>query len=377
VKLRRLWAVARKEFLHVLRDARSLGLAIALPVILLVLFGYALTLDVDHIPLAVWDQSRTAASRELLSRFCGSRYFAVRRSCRSYRELERAIDAGDALMALVIPSDFAARVASGRRTAVQAIVDGADPNTATIAMSYATAIVRDYSQELVLAEVRRAGLSPPPPAIDPRPRVWFNPEMESKNFIIPGLIAIIMMVIAALLTSQTVAREWERGTMEQLISTPVRPAEVVLGKLIPYFAIGMLDVALAVLMGGLLFAVPLGGSLALLFLASAVFLAGALGMGLVISIVAPSQLLANELAMVLTYLPAFLLSGFMFPIANMPKVIQAVTYAIPARYFMVILRGIYLKGLGLAVLGPELLLLAGFALAVGTIAILKFRKTMR
>ena len=212
--------------------------------------------------------------------------------------------------------------------------------------------------------------------LDLRPRVWFNADMESKNYIIPGLIAVIMMVIAALLTSLTVAREWERGTMEQLISTPIKGWELVTGKLLPYFLIGLLDVALAVLMGEFLFQVPLRGSVALLFTLAAVFLAGALALGLVISIVTKSQLLASQLAMVLTFLPSFLLSGFMYAISNMPRPIQLVTYTIPARYFVALLKGIYLKGVGLRILLLEAGLLTIFAVLIVLLAVRKFRKKL-
>ncbi|HEQ60395.1 MAG TPA: ABC transporter permease, partial [Firmicutes bacterium] len=326
MNLLRIWAMSRKELLHIARDPRSLGMAIAIPMLLLILFGSALTLDVDHVPLVVWDQDGSHASRAFVSRFTGSPYFSLRGYVRNGQQLERAVDSGKALVGLVIPGDFAARVDSGREVPVQLIVDGSDSNTATIAMGYADGVVRAYSQELASREIRRRGGAEPAWPLEVRPRVWFNPELESKNYIIPGLIAVIMMVIAALLTSLTVAREWERGTMEQLISTPVKGRELILGKLLPYFAIGMLDVLIAVLMGEFLFQVPLRGSPALLFAMAAIFLAGALALGMTISIVTKSQLLASQVAMVLTFLPAFLLSGFMYAISNMPKAIQGVTY---------------------------------------------------
>jgi len=372
----RVWAVARKEFLHIVRDPRSLGMGIAIPMLLLVLFGYALTLDVDNVPLVVWDQSGSQVSRDFLSRFAGSRYFTVVGDVRNYRNLERAVDARAALAGLVIPSDFAGRVASGRDAAVQFIIDGSDSNTATIAIGYAEAVARTYSADVALKEVRRSGGRALHSPIDLRPRVWFNADLESKNYIIPGLIAVIMMVIAALLTSLTVAREWERGTMEQLISTPVTGPELILGKLLPYFAIGMLDVTIAVAMGEWLFRVPLRGSAALVFGMGAVFLAGALSLGMVISIVTRSQLLASQLAMVLTFLPSFLLSGFMYAIANMPRPIQLVTYLIPARYFVALLKGIYLKGVGLEVLALEAGLLGLFGAAMVLLANVKFKKKL-
>ena len=373
---RRGWAMTRKEFLYVLRDSRSLAMAIAIPILLLILFGYALTLDVDQVPLKVWDQSRTPDSRRFLSRFSGSRYFQLRDDANNYRELERAIDTRETLMAMVIPRDFAERLRAGRSVSVQLIVDGSDSMTATIALGYAEAAAMLYSQSLALEKMQRAGGRTLGLPLELRPRVWFNSELQSRNFIIPGLIAVIMMVIAALLTSLTVAREWKRGTMEQLISTPVQGRELILGKLAPYFVIGMLDVTLAVVMGKYLFDVPLRGSVALVFLMSGVFLAGALGMGLLISILTKSQLLANQLAMVLTFLPAFLLSGFAFPIANMPKLIQAVTYLVPARYFISLLKGIYLKGIGLHVLWLEAVLLTVFGMIILAMAERKFKKKL-
>ncbi|HEU5415614.1 MAG TPA: ABC transporter permease [Candidatus Angelobacter sp.] len=376
MKPARLLAVARKEFIHILRDPRSLGMAIAIPMLLLVLFGYALTLDVDHVPIVVWDQSGSQASRELISGFAGSRYFYVRGYVHGYPELERLIDAGDVLMAVVIPRDFAQHVEASRRAPVQVIVDGSDSNTATIAMGYADIVAQSYSRNVSVDDIRRAGERRLDTGVDLRPRVWFNADMESKNYIIPGLIAVIMMVIAALLTSLTVAREWERGTMEQLISTPVTAHELVLGKLLPYWAIGMFDVLLAVLMGEFLFKVPLRGSLTLLFGMAALFLAGALSLGMLISIVTKSQLLASQLAMVLTFLPSFLLSDFMYAISNMPKPIQVLTYLVPSRYFVTLLKGIYLKGVGLEVLGGQALLLAIFSTSMVLLADRKFKKKL-
>jgi len=376
MKLRRMWAVARKEFLHIVRDPRSLGMAIAIPMLLLVLFGYALTLDVDNVPMVVWDQSNTPESRELLSRFQGSPYFSIRHYIANYPQIDRAINSGQALAALVIPVDFADRLQAGHDVPVQLLVDGSDSNTATIVLGYTRSVTQGYSAQVLIDRMQRLTGKVVEAPVDLRPRVWFNPDLESKNYIIPGLIAVIMMVIAALLTSLTIAREWERGTMEQLISTPIKGPELIAGKLLPYFAIGMLDVLLAVLMGQFLFHVPLRGSPALVFVMASVFLMGALSLGLLISIVTKSQLLASQLAMVLTFLPSFLLSGFMYAIANMPRPIQVVTYAIPARYFVALLKGIYLKGIGLEVLAGQALLLTAFAVVTVLLANLKFHKKL-
>jgi ABC-2 type transport system permease protein len=376
MKLRRGWAVARKEFLHVVRDARSLAISIALPMLMLILFGYALSLDVDNVPLVVWDQSHSQVSREFVSRFSGSRYFSLRAYVGDYAELERAIDTRRAMAALVIPTDFAGQVESGRAATAQLIVDGSDSNTATLAIGYAEGVTQAFSQEVALQKIRRAGLTPLRSPLEVQPRVWFNADLESRNYIIPGLIAVIMMIIAAMLTSLTVAREWERGTMEQLISTPIKSQELILGKLLPYFTIGMVDVLLAVLMGKFVFKVPLRGSVTLLFIMAAIFLAGALSMGILMSITTKSQLLASQMAMVLTFLPAFLLSGFAFAIANMPRPLQVLSYLIPARYFITLLKGIFLKGTGLRILGLEAILLTLFGAVMVALANIRFKKKL-
>lgn len=373
MKLYRLTAVAKKEFLHVRRDPWSLALGIGIPMLLLFLFGYALTLDVDRVPLIVWDQSATPQSRELIGRFEGSRYFALKGRVSDYRAIEKAIDSREALIALVIPARFS-REMEGGTAPVQAILDGSDSNTATIALGYADAVARSYSADIALSQTRRMGMPAPVPPLDLRPRVWFNADMVSRNYIFPGLIAVIMMIVAALLTSLTVAREWETGTMEQLISTPLSGPELIIGKLIPYLAIGVADLLISVLVGIFVFDVPLTGSLALLFLVSVIFLTGALSLGILVSVVTKSQLLASQLGVVATILPAFLLSGFIFPIENMPAVIQGVTHLISARYMVRLLLDIYLKDAGIAILSGDILFLAGFGLLMLTLSMKKFRK---
>ena len=374
MNLRRLKAVAKKEFLHVLRDPRSLMMGIGMPMMLLFLFGYALTLDVDRVPLAVWDQSQTVQSREFISRFSGSRYFDLRINTDNYRRIEQAIDERKALIALIIPTDFARRLSLGEAAVVQTIVDGSDPNTATIALGYADATALAFSRQVAVKQMQRAGLTPRMPTLELRPRVWFNTDMVSRNFIFPGLIAVVMMIMAAILTSLCIAREWETGTMEQLMATPLTAAELIFGKLVPYFCIGVLDLLLCIGVGEFVFDVPLRGSLWLMTPLAMLFLFGALSFGLLLSIITRSQLLASQLGIVTTVLPAFLLSGFIFPIENMPLPIQAVTHIISARYFVFILRGIYLKDVGMSVLWPEVLFLAGFGLIVITAAVRMFKK---
>lgn len=364
MSLRRLRAVARKEFLHILRDPRSLLMALALPLVMLVLFGWALTLDVDRIPLAVVDQSATAESRDLVSRFEGSRFFSIQAAPESFPEAERLLDRNLCLAALVIPPDFARQLDRGQEVAVQLVLDGSDSNTASIALGHARAIVGRFSQVQLEDVVRsRAGFSPEA-ALRVENRVRFNPRLLSRNYIVPGLVAVILMIIASLLTSLTIAREWEMGTMELLLSTPVRAAELVLGKMAAYLALGVVDTVLAVGVGVVVFEVPMRGSVLLAAVSCLIFLSGALCWGIFLSALVRNQLLAYQLGMITSFLPAFLLSGFIFAIENMPTPVQIVSNIIPARHFIVVLRGIFLKGVGLEVVGGALLLLSVFGLVV-------------
>jgi ABC-2 type transport system permease protein len=359
-----------------MRDPRSLAIGIALPILMLLLFGFALTLDVDHVPIVIWNQNDGPLTRQYISHFQASRYFTIVSYANQYAEMEKAIDERKALAALIIPVDFSRNLQSGKTAAVQWIVDGSDSNTATLASGYAETVSQIFVIEMQTQALHRSGQPMPPMAVDFRQRVWFNADLESRNYIIPGLIAVIMMVIAGLLTSLTIAREWDTGTMEQLISTPLKVPELIVGKLIPYFCIALLDVAIAVIMGEFLFKVPLRGSVAMIFVMAAIFLTGALSLGMLISIVTRTQLLASQLAMVATFLPTFLLSGFSFDIANMPRVLQAVSHLVPASYFITILKGIYLKGVGLKILYLETLFLMAFAAIVLIAARVKFKKKM-
>ncbi len=370
LNVKRLLAIARKEILQLRRDARSLLLAFLLPVLLLILFGYAITWDVKDIPTGVLDQDRTARSRELLDAFRSSGYFTLTARLERTSEIAALLDRGRVQIVLVIPPGFGADLGAGRPAGLQAIVDGSDANTATIILSYTQAIVQTYS-----ARVQLRGIPLRPPIVT-QSRVWYNEELLSRNMIVPGLVAVIMMIIAAMLTSLTIAREWERGTMEQLAATPVSRAEVVLGKLLPYLAIGLIDVSVSSALGVLLFGVPFRGNPFLLMVLAAAFLTGALGLGIFISAVAKSQLLATQMAMLATFLPAFLLSGFMYAIDVMPKVLQAITFLVPARYFLVVTRGIFLKGVGVEVLRVEGLLMIAFAVLGLTLAIRVFKKEL-
>ena len=366
MKFLRLKAIAKKEIVQLRRDPLSLAMAFLMPVLLLVIFGYAITLDVNNIATIVYDADRSSVSRELIAEFTASGYFTVVRSAEDQKEIDAYLDTGKALVAVSIPVNFAKNVETGKTARLQIIVDGSDSNTATIALGYLSALTETYSQRLTGARARLL--------VEPRVRVWYNPDLKSRNFIIPGLIAVIMMVIAALLTSLTFAREWERGTMEQLIATPVKPSEVVLGKLAPYFLIGFIDMVISVLMAVFLFEVPLKGNVFVLGVVSSVFLFGALGLGIVISIVSKSQLVASQIAMVATFLPAFLLSGFMFSISNMPVPLQVFSRIVPARYFVAVLKGIFLKGNPIGILIVDAIFLPFFAGIVFMVAIHKFRK---
>jgi ABC-2 type transport system permease protein len=366
----RLAAVARKEVLHLRRDPRSLILAFVLPVLLTILFGYAISWDVDDIAMAVLDQDRSKSSRELLDAFRSSGYFRLTSFLDAPREIEALIDRSEVLLVLVVPPDFERDLGAGKTARIQAIVDGSDANTANIAMGYARGIVQSYSLRIALEGARF------PQPVRAEVRVWYNEELSSRNMIVPGLVAVIMMIIAAMLTSLTIAREWERGTMEQLAATPVTRIEVVLGKMIPYVAIGLIDVFGVSAIGVLLFGVPFRGSPLLFLPLSTAFLVGSLGMGMFISAVTRSQVLATQVAMVLTYMPSFLLSGFMFDVKVMPPVLEWLTYLIPARYFLVVTRGIFLKGVGAEVLWVQGLLMIAFGIAGFIAAVRAFRKEL-
>lgn len=372
MKFSRLAAVARKETLHLLRDWRSLTLALAIPLLLILLYGYALTLDLRNVPTAVWDQSRSPESRELLSLFTSSPYFSLKTSRDTYLELQDDLDSGRVMVAVVIPGDFAAKVQAAKPVQIQIIGDGSDANTSRLAMNYASNIGAIYARTVAAEQMLLKGRGKLKQPVDLEQRSWYNPGLRSQNVLIPGIIALVMIVVAALLTSTTIAKEWETGTMEQLISTPLRGPELIFGKVVPYFAIGMIDVAMAVVMGKWVFNVPIVGNTALLFAMSSLFLTGALFFGLMLSIKLKSQVLANQLAIITGFLPTLLLSGFVFAIENMPIPLQGLTYIFPARYFIAILRGIYLKGIGLEILWLNALFLVIYALIMMIVANRKF-----
>jgi ABC-2 type transport system permease protein len=333
---------------------------------MLLLFGYALTLDVDRIPAYIYDQDQTPQSREIIDQFRGSRYFSILEAVDSYQPIERGIDTSRILIGIAVPRGYSRELLAGRQANIQILLDGSDSNTASIALGYADAIVQAYA-----AQFRRAN-----PPLDIRTRVWYNSDLKSRNYIVPGLIAVSMMIIAALLTSLTIAREWENGTLEQLLSTPVRPMEIVLGKIAAYFGIGLVDMIICLFTSVVVFQVPLRGSVLFLILSSFVFLFGALCTGVFISAATRNQLVAYQLSLLTSFLPAFLLSGFIYSTENMPKIIQLISYIVPARYFITIVTSIFLKGAGIEILFGELLLLLAYAALVFIAASRKMRQKL-
>jgi ABC-2 type transport system permease protein len=373
---RRTRAMFQKECRHIARDSRSLIMALILPMFQMLLFGYALNLDVDRIPTLIYDADHSADSRALIERFRGSRFFEIEGFVDSYAAIEKAVDKSKVLIGLAIPRDYSQRIDAGSQANIQILLDGSDSNTASIALSYVESLVQNYALQVRSAgQERRAGLPLKPP-VEARLRVWYNSTLESSNYIVPGLIAAMMMVIAALLTSLTIAREWEMGTMEQLLSTPVRASEIVVGKMLAFFVVGLVDTLIAVLVGIFVYGVPFRGSAWMLALSTMIFLSGAFFWGILVSAVARSQLFAFQMGLVTTFLPAFLLSGFLYAIENMPVPIQIITHVVPARYFVTIVRGIFLKGIGMHLLWGQLLFLAVFAGLVFWMAERKMRQKL-
>jgi ABC-2 type transport system permease protein len=374
MSIRRIKALTKKEFIQMSRDIRSLMGALFNPLLMIFLFGYALSLDVDRIPTVVLDLDRTPVSREFIHRLTDSRYFTLVRYLDRDADVDASLAKGEALMALVIPLDFASKVKQGVHAPIQVVFDGSDSNTATIALGYLKAVAAGFDIALQKQRIRRAGLKMVDMPLEARIRVWFNPELKSKNFIIPGLTGVIMMAICSVMTALSVSKEKETGTLEQLVSTPITSLELLLGKLLPYLAVGLVDLALVVGAAVLIFDVPFRGSYINLFITSLIFLIGSLSWGLFVSVVAKSQIQASQISVISAFLPSFLLSGFIYPIENMPVVLQALTFIVPARYFVEVLKGLFLQGVGLTVLWPQVLALVLYAVLVLNLARKRFTK---
>jgi ABC-2 type transport system permease protein len=355
--LRKIRAVARKEYYHLLRDFRSLYLAFFIPLLLILLFGYALSLDVEHIPTVVVDHDRSLESQDLLRRLDATVYFDITAHLDRTSEMVRLLDQNRAVMGIVIPPKWAEHLKANRKSPLQVIIDGSDPNVAGNTRAYITAFLSTLNQEGLVRFLNRQGREPIHMPVEGQIRVWFNEDLESRNFIVPGIIAIIIMIVGALLTSLVIAREYENGTMETIRSLPLKANEFLIGKAVPYFLIGLTDVLVAVLMGQILFGVVMKSSFWLMVLASSMYLMVALSLGLMISVVTKSQLVANQLAVLVTYLPSLLLSNFVFPVENMPVALRCITYFVPATYFIDILNGIYLRGVTMAYLWRDYVVL--------------------
>jgi drug efflux transport system permease protein len=372
----RFAAMARKELIQIRRDTRSLIIVLVMPVILVLLFGYGVSLDLKHLPVYVFDREGSQQSQELLKAFQATRYFTVAKTVNNYAELVAAIDNGRAKLGLVIPPDFSQQLMNGGTVSVQGIVDATDDNTANVTLGYAQSVVGGFAQNIQLEFLRRRGQANTQLSLSVETRTWYNEDLESSAFIVPGVLALVMAVIGAFLTSLTIAREWERGTMEQLVSTPVTSIEIMVGKLAPYFFIGMFDMAVVTSLALFWFKVPFRGEWISLFVASALFLVAVLCLGFTMSVVAKNQLAASQMALIATYLPAFLLSGFLFSIDQMPAVIRAITHIVPARYYVSALKEIFLKGTPTAMLYTELVPLAIFATLLALVATHAFHKRL-
>ena len=375
MRLRRLRAVAVKEALQIWRDPLSLTIALLMPFMQMLLLGYGVNLDVMHLPVCTFDREESPMSRDLLAHFRASQYFSVVAAFDNYRDVTKALDRGLCRLAIVVPPDFTEHLAARGGSTVQALADASDDNTANIAIGYAQAVVSGYSQDVMLEADDRAGSAVAlPQPVEVQSRVWFNEDLESRNFIIPGVVALVMALVGAQLTSLTISREWERGTMELLVSTPVTPMELMLGKLLPYFAIGLLDAVFCLAFAVFWFEVPFRGTLLTLFLTTSLFLVVVLGIGYLISTAIRSQVGAAQIGLLVTLLPTTLLSGFAFPIDQMPPAVQAVTYLVFARYYVTILKAVFLKGSGLSDLLFPIMAMTVYAAIVATLAARAFRK---
>ncbi len=365
-----------KEFIQVFRDPRMRAVVLVVPCMEVLVIGYAVNMDIRDIRTAVYDLDNTPASRELLARFSESGYFNVVARVDDDRRMQDLVDRSAVQIVLRIDHGFSGDLAAGRTASIQVICDGTDSNTAAIAMSYVSRITSDYAGRMLAQRIERdRGLANPPVQVDFRPRAWFNENLDSRNYFVPGVIVIVVSLVSLLLTSMAVVREKEIGTIEQIMVTPITPAEFILGKTMPFVVISFVDVTLILLIGVFWFGVPLRGSILLLYFSTGLYLLSMLGMGLLISTVSQTQQQAL-MSTFLFFFPAMLLSGFSFPIANMPPLIQWLTFLNPVAYYLVIVRTIFLKGIGLAYLWPHLLALAAMGVATLMLAVRRFHKTL-
>lgn len=362
--------VVRKEFRQIRRDKRALGILIFIPAVLLILVGYALNFDVKHLRLAVYDEDNTRTSWEFVNSFVHSEYFEYKYHALSKRELDEVLNDGTAHLALVIPRDFSQNLLSGRQATVQVILDGSNNNTASVASGYIAAGIQDYSRKILTEWLEKRGRSLVVP-IDVRPKLWYNPELKTVKYLVPGLFGLILMIVTVISTSLSVVREKELGTMEQLKTSPLKSYEIIIGKAIPYVVIALIAATLIMVLGALLFDVRIQGSIPLLYLAILIFLLGGLGQGLLISSIANSQQVAFFVSVFSSLLPSFLLSGFIFPIKSMPLALQVISNLQATKFFLVIVRSIILKGVAIGAFWEQFVYL--FLFAALTIGVSSFR----
>ena len=372
----RIIPIMKKEVRHIVRDPRTMIMAIAMPLVLIFLFGYAITFDIREIPMVICDMDKTQRSREFIDAFKQCGYFKERVRLNNPNHIAKFLDTGKAKVALIIPESFSRKLKRRQAVEVQVLVDGSDNYVATVAIGYAQAITKRFSSNILLNAISKYGFYRKRVfiPIDERTRILYNPELRSQNFIIPGLIGVIMAMIACTLTALTVAGEWERGTMEQLITTPVKPYEIMVGKFLPYLCIAIFDCLLIMGIGIVFFDVPFKGNFMLLLIFTLLFLTGGLGIGLLVSTATKSQQLSMQISWLIAVLPSIILSGFIFPISSMPKLIQYITCIIPARYFITVLRGIFLKGTGITGFWSEFVFLLILGCATMLISSFRFKK---
>jgi ABC-2 type transport system permease protein len=369
---RRLYGVFRKEAIHIRRDPRTLFVSLMFPLVMMLLYGYGIRFDVRHLPVMALDLDRSAFSRELIGAVSRTEAFSYRGAAMDYGELEEAVVGGRARVGVIIPPGAGRRLTRGETIPIQVVIDGSDATTANIAMGYLSALGRKVSSGLAVS----ATAQPFVPPLQPRVRVWYNPDLKSAHFVVPGIIAVIMILLGTLLTAFAIVEEKERGTMEMIIVSPVTRFELMLGKILPYLALSLLAIALIVVMGYLLFRVPIKGSLLALAGSCLVYLFAVLGLGIMVSTFARRLQDAMFLAFIVSLLPGILLSGFAFPIESLPAAIKPLTYLVPTRYFLIIIRGIYLKGLGPLALWRQTLPLLLYGLILIIISSLKFKKSL-
>jgi ABC-2 type transport system permease protein len=368
--------VMRKEFRQIKRDKRILSVLLFIPALMLFMFGYALNFDVKHTSMAVYDEDRSSVSRKFIEQFFISEYFTKVYTLESKAEINNLLDGEQVRVVLVVPSTFTRDIQRGRAATIQVIVDGTNSNAAATVLGYINACIQQYSVKVMTESFARMGRQNITMPIDFQPRVWYNPELKSAKFLVPGLIAFILMVTAVISTALAIVRERELGTMEQLMVSPIKPVELILGKTIPYTIISSFATAAILFLGYMLFDVSIQGSVLLLSLVTFIFLVGSLGMGILISTLVETQQLAFMIAVFVSMLPTFILSGFVFPIRNMPMIIQAITYLLPARYFLVALRAIILKGAGLNAFWDQALILVCYAILMIGVSSLRMRKIL-